>query len=115
MPLLGRVTCHRLVVEDLAAAMADLQRRKLDQLVDAAEFRRRGGCWSQRLVRDQDGRLTRHAWGIAVTVGLAIDPTERRPVVDQRLVKAMAGHGFTWGGRLDRPAGAQFEWVGAGA
>ena len=115
VPLLGRVTCHRLVVEDLTAAMADLQRRKLGQLVDAAEFQRRGGCWSQRLLRDRDGRLTRHAWGIAVAVGLAVNPAERSPAVDQRLVKAMAGHGFSWGGRLDRPADAQFEWVGAGA
>jgi hypothetical protein len=113
VPLLGRVTCHRLVVEDLAAALADLQRRGLDRLVDVAEFRRRGGCFGQRLLRDQDGRLTRHAWGIAVTVGVAVDPAERRPQVDQRLVKAMAGHGFTWTGRLERPAGVQFNWTGA--
>jgi hypothetical protein len=113
VPLLGSVTCHRLVIEDLAAAMADLQRRKLDRLVDAAEFRRRGGCFGQRLLRDQDGQLTRHAWGIAVTVGVAVDPAERRPQVDQRLVKAMAGHGFTWNGRLERPAGVQFNWTGA--
>jgi hypothetical protein len=113
VPLLGRVTCHRLVVEDLTAAMADLQRRKLDQLVDAAEFRRRGGCFAQRLLRDQDGRLTRHAWGVAVTVGVAVDPAQRRPQVDQRLVKTLAGHGFAWAGRLERPAGTQFNWVGA--
>jgi hypothetical protein len=113
VPLLGSVTCHRLVIEDLAAAMADLQRRKLDRLVDAAEFRRRGGCFGQRLLRDQDGRLTRHAWGVAVTVGLAVDPAERRPEVDQRLVKTLAGHGFAWAGRLERPAGTQFNWVGA--
>jgi hypothetical protein len=113
VPLLGSVTCHRLVIEDLAAATADLQRRKLDRLVDAAEFRRRGGCFGQRLLRDQDGRLTRHAWGVAVTVGLAVDPAERRPEVDQRLVKTLAGHGFAWAGRLERPAGTQFNWVGA--
>jgi hypothetical protein len=113
VPLLGRVTCHRLVVNDLAAAMADLQRRGLDRLVDAAEFRRRGGCFSQRLLRDQDHRLTRHAWGIAVTVGVAVDAAQRQPQVDQRLVKALAGHGFAWSGRFERPASAQFEWAGA--
>jgi hypothetical protein len=113
VPLLGRVTCHRLVVKGLTAAMADLQRRKLDQLVDAAEFRRRGGCFSQRLLRDQDG-LTRHAWGVAVTVGMAVDASQRRPEVDQRLVKTLADHGFAWAGRLERPAGTRFNWVGAG-
>jgi hypothetical protein len=113
VPLLGRVTCHRLVVEELAAAMTDLERRNLGRLVDAAEFRRHGGCWGQRLLRDRNGRLTRHAWGIAVTLGLSVDPAERRPRVDQRLVKAMAGHGFAMSGS-ERPAGAEFQWVGAG-
>jgi hypothetical protein len=115
VPLLGRVRCHRMVVEDLAAAMADLRRRKLGQLVDAADFRRRGGCWSQRLLHDRDGRLTRHAWGIAVAIDVAANPVGRRPTTDRRLVKAMAAHGFTWGGHFGRPAGAHFEWVGAGA
>jgi hypothetical protein len=113
VPLLGRVTCHRLVVEDLAAAMADLQRRQRDRLVDAAEFRRSGGCFGQRLLRDQNGKLTRHAWGIAVTVGVAVDAAQRRPEVDQRVVKTLAGHGFAWSGRLQRPAGTRFDWVGA--
>jgi hypothetical protein len=115
VPLLGRVRCHRMVVEDLAAAMADLQRRKLDKLVDGADFRRHGGCWSLRLLRDSHRRLTRHAWGIAVTVGVAVNPAERRPAADQRLVKAMAGHGFTWGSHAGGPDAAYFEWVGAGA
>jgi hypothetical protein len=115
VPLLGRVTCHRAVARDLAAAMADLQRRKLGQLVDAAGFRRDGGCYRPRLLHDPNGRLTRHAWGIAVTVALAVDPAQRTPVVDQRLVRAMAGHGFTVGAGLGGAGTADFQWVGAGA
>ncbi|HEU4399549.1 MAG TPA: hypothetical protein VFU54_17145 [Actinomycetota bacterium] len=115
VPLLGRVRCHRLVIGDLAAAMNDLQRRKLGGLVDAADFHRRGGCWSQRLLRDSQGRLTRHAWGVAVVIHVAVNPAERRPTADQRLVKAMAGHGFTWDSHAGGPDAAYFEWVGAGA
>jgi hypothetical protein len=115
LPLLGRVSCHRLVIDDLAAAMADLQKQRLGGLVDAADFQRRGGCWSRRLQREGDGRLSRHAWGIAVALNVAANPPGRRPVTDQRLVKAMARHGFTWGGRWLRPNGGHFEWVGAGA
>jgi hypothetical protein len=115
VPLLGRVTCHRAVARDLAAAMADLQRRKLGQLVDAAGFRRDGGCYRPRLLHDGNGRLTGHAWGIAVTVALAVDPAQRRPLVDQRLVRAMAGHGFTLGPGLGGAGTADFQWVGAGA
>jgi hypothetical protein len=115
VPLLGRVTCHRAVARDLAAAMADLQRRKLGQLVDAAASRRDGGCYRPRLLHAPNGKLTRHAWGIAVTVALAVDPAQRRPVVDQRLVRTMAGHGFTVGAGLGGTGTADFQWVGAGA
>jgi hypothetical protein len=29
------------------------------------------------------------------------------------VVKTLAGHGFAWSGRLQRPAGTRFDWVGA--
>ena len=107
LPLLGRVRCHRLVVDDLAKAMAELQRQRLGGLVDAAQFRREGGCWSPRLLRDaRGGKLSRHAWGIAVAVQVT---------ADERLIRIMAEHGFTWGGNFARPDGSHFEWVGRGA
>jgi hypothetical protein len=107
LPVLGRVTCHRLVIGHLAKAMADLQRQRLGGLVDVADFHRRGGCWSPRLVRDpQGGKLSRHAWGIAVAL-------EATP--DERLVRIMARNGFTWGGSFAHPDSTHFEWVGVGA
>ena len=107
VPLLGRVTCHRLVVGHLAKAMAELQRQKLGGLVDAAGFHRRGGCWSPRLVRDpRGGKLSRHAWGIAVTL---------EATGDERLIRIMARNGFTWGGSFAHPDSTHFEWVGVGA
>jgi hypothetical protein len=107
LPVLGLVTCHRLVIGHLAKAMADLERQRLGGLVDAAGFHREGGCFSPRLVRDpQGGKLSRHAWGIAVTL-------EATP--DDRLVQIMARNGFTWGGTFTHPDSTHFEWVGAGA
>jgi hypothetical protein len=107
LPLLGRVTCHRLVVGHLAKAMAELQRQHLDGLVDVAGFHRAGGCWSPRLVRDaRGGKLSRHAWGIAVELGVA---------GDERVVRVMARNGFTWGGSFAHPDATHFEWVGVGA
>ena len=107
VPLLGRVRCHRLVVGDLAKAMADLERQRLGNLVDVGEFRRDGGCWSPRLLRDaRGGKLSRHAWGIAVALKVK---------GDERLVQTMARHGFVWGGSFARPDTTHFEWVGQGA
>jgi hypothetical protein len=108
VPLLGPVRCHRLVVDDLARAMAELERQRLGGLVDVADFRRQGGCWRPRLARDPraGGRLTRHAWGIAVAL---------KVTGDERLLKVMADHGFLWGGGFARPDASHFEWVGRGA
>lgn len=107
VPLLGRVRCHRLVVDDLAKAMADLERQRLGGLVDVSAFRRQGGCWSPRLLRHPGGgKLSRHAWGIAIA--LTVNG-------DERLIRTMAEHGFVWGGGFARPDTTHFEWVGRAA
>jgi hypothetical protein len=107
LPILGRVRCHRLVIGDLGKAMADIQGQGLRGMVDVGAFRHRGGCWSPRLVRDaRGGKLSRHAWGIAVELKVA---------PDERVIRAMAEHGFAWGGNFARPDDTHFEWVGRGA
>ncbi|HET8789065.1 MAG TPA: M15 family metallopeptidase, partial [Actinomycetes bacterium] len=107
LPVLGRVRCHRLVVDDLGKAMADLQRQGLRGQVDVGAFRRQGGCWSPRLLRDaRGGKLSRHAWGIAVAL---------KVTGDERLIRTMAQHGFAWGGGFARPDATHFEWVGRGS
>jgi D-alanyl-D-alanine carboxypeptidase len=115
VPVLGEVRCHRRVIPQLAAAMADLQRQQLARLVDVADFHRQGGCYVPRALRGGQGQLSRHTWGIAVDLNVADNPLGRRPGTDARLVKAMARHGFTWGGQWLRPDGAHFEWIGSGA
>jgi hypothetical protein len=107
LPLLGRVRCHRLIVGDLGRAMADLQRQGLRGMVDVGDFRRQGGCWSPRLLRDaRGGKLSRHAWGIAVAL---------KVTGDDRVIRTMARHGFVWGGDFARPDATHFEWVGRGS
>ena len=107
LPVLGRVRCHRLVIGDLGKAMADIQHQGLRGLVDMGAFRRDGGCWSTRLLRDaRGGKLSRHAWGIAVE--LPVTPSDR-------VIRIMARHGFLWGGNFAHPDDTHFEWVGRGA
>ncbi len=109
IPVLGQVRCHRAIVNDLGLAMADVQREGLEALIDVDAFGRVGGCVRPRPGAGPGG-LDHQAWGIA------LDLTGRgEPPVDQRLVAAMARHGFTWGGRWLQPQAARFEWVGAGA
>jgi hypothetical protein len=107
VPELGKVHCHRAVIADLAAAMADVRRQHLEGLIDVAAFRRGGGC-----LRTGSGqaRLSAQAWGIAFDLQGA---GARAP--DRRVVAALARHGFTWGGHWLQRAARRFEWVGAGA
>ncbi len=105
IPVLGEVRCHRLILDDLSAAMVDLVRHKLAGLVDAAAFQRSGGC----LRPDGAARaLSSGTWGL----GFDLSASGSGVLADQRLVALMARHGFTWGGRWLRPRSGHFEWVG---
>lgn len=109
VPVLGEVRCHRLILDDLSAAMAEVQRERLAGLVDVAAFHRAGGCVG---LQQGKGGLSSGDWGI----GFDLPPAggaRARP--DQRLVTALARHGFTWGGRWLWPQRDRFEWMGNGA
>ena len=109
VPVLGEARCHRLILDDLSAAMAEVDRQRLAGLVDVAAFHRAGGCVG--LQRGYGG-LSSAAWGIGFDLSPA-GGARARP--DQRLVAALARHGFTWGGRWLRPQHDRFEWMGDGA
>jgi hypothetical protein len=111
VPLLGAVRCHRLVVDDLSAAMTELERQRLSGLVDVAAFQRAGGCLGVGRSDGRRGQLSADAWGI----GLDLASGGATARIDRRLVDTMARHGFTWGGRWLRREPGRFEWMGAGA
>ena len=121
IPVLGEVRCHRLILDDLSAAMAELQRQRLDRLVDTAAFHRAGGCLGAAHAGPPGAigppsaagsGLSSLDWGIGLDLTAGGDGPGR---ADQRLVAVMGRHGFTWGGRWPRRRSGHFEWVGEGA
>lgn len=108
VPLLGRVRCHRAVVDELRAALVDLEQRNLGYLLGAEGYQ---GCFVPRLV-DERGGVSRHAWGIALDVNWPKNREGELGTQDVRLVDTMAEHGFTWGGPWLVPDPAHFEWAG---
>ena len=107
VPILGPVRCNRVLLPALAAAMRELQRRNLAGLVDPAAY---AGCWNPRMTRGGTG-VSRHAWGAAVDLNVAGNPTGLAPAQDPRLVEVMERWGFTWGGRWLVPDPAHFEYL----
>jgi hypothetical protein len=109
VPLLGAVTCHRRMIPALGSAMAELRRRGLGHLVDAAEY---AGCYAPRRIQPS-GTLSLHAWGLAVDLNAASNPVGGESNQDPRLVRAMERHGFYWGGDFPTvPDPMHFEFRG---
>jgi hypothetical protein len=107
VPILGQVHCNRALLPALAGAMGELRQRDLARLVDPEAYR---GCWNPRLTRSGSG-VSRHAWGAAVDLNVAGNPTGLASAQDPRLVEVMERWGFTWGGRWLVPDPAHFEWL----
>jgi hypothetical protein len=95
VPVLGRVTCHEAMIAPLRGALGELAERGLAGLVDPGDF---AGCYAPRRIAGV-GKLSLHAWGLAVDLNARANPFRGPSRQDMRLVRAMERHGFTWGGR----------------
>ncbi|MFZ0014362.1 MAG: M15 family metallopeptidase [Acidimicrobiia bacterium] len=110
VPVLGRVTCHRVVVEMLIGAMDQLEAEGLSDAIDPGEF---AGCWNPRFIRTITGTPTgvsRHSWGAALDINAASNGLGTRGSQDRRLVEIMKEWGFLWGGDWAVPDPMHFEY-----
>jgi len=112
LPILGGWRCHRAILPDLTAALAEIQAEGLSHLIDVRDSRN-GGCWVARRIRGAfGGALSRHAWGLAVDINPSTNAWGASPTMDPRIVEIFRENGFAWGGTWTRPDGMHFEWVG---
>jgi hypothetical protein len=112
MPLLGSVQCHRLIIDDLRAALQQIVDDGFGDDIDPSKY---AGCFYPRRISTDGASLSRHSWGIAIDInvdlslpGLGVPP--RDAVVD-----IFGRHGFRWGGDFLHPDNHHFEWVGEAA
>ena len=109
VPILGEVTCHRALLPQLRAALKAVVADGLTHTINRAQY---GGCFGPRFINsDARGRLSHHAWGVAIDINVAENGYGTRPDQDMRLVEIFKKHGFTWGGDWQIPDGMHFEWV----
>jgi hypothetical protein len=106
VPVLGTVTCNRVLIPQLREAMAAVQRKGLAR--DVHEF---DGCYSPRFIlRDPHADISHHAWGMAFDINASTNPFGARPQQNPRLVRTIERYGFIWGGRFIVPDGNHFEY-----
>lgn len=105
VPLIGEVRCHRDVIRALTGAMARLEARGLDALVDPDATVE---CFN-RHSSAENGDHWLHNTGLAIDLNIV---GEGPANVDRRLRNVMEKFGFDWGGDSLIPQPSHFEFVG---
>jgi hypothetical protein len=96
VPILGRVTCHRVMLSQLRAALEDVVRQGLAGSIDPGDY---GGCYVPRFIgRDPARGLSLHTWGIAIDLNVAGNQRGTLGEIDRRVVGIFKKWGFAWGG-----------------
>lgn len=107
VPLLGTVTCHRVMFPALRGAMQQVVEEGLAASVDVEDY---GGCYVPRFIDRDPGRgLSLHTWGIAVDLNVQGNLPGTAGTLDPRVVEVMRAWGFAWGGDWREPDPMHFE------
>lgn len=114
VPILGPVTCNKLMFPQLIGALTSLQQQGLAGLLNAAEYQQHpGNCWQPRFVNsDPTQGISYHAWGIAIDLNRNENPLGGPSRQDPRLVATFEQWGFRWGGLFYPPDPMHFELAG---
>ncbi|MGE3329164.1 MAG: M15 family metallopeptidase, partial [Acidimicrobiia bacterium] len=116
LPIIGFVTCHRVVVAAATDALNEIAAAGLGGLINVSDTQRYGGCFNARELRTDTGtsgrNLSRHTWGGAIDINPSTNTFGGTPRIDQRIVQIFRDHGFIWGGSFSIPDGMHFEYIG---
>jgi D-alanyl-D-alanine carboxypeptidase len=106
VPLLGDVTCNRVLFPTLVGALRDVEAAGL-----GGELHTYSGCYAPRTVaRSVTAPPSYHAYGAAIDINAPENPFGAKPTMDIRVVKIFERWGFDWGGRFLIPDGMHFEY-----
>lgn len=109
VPILGEVRCHRLMINDLVAALNDVITAELDSWIDPRTY---AGCHYPRRISTERARLSHHSWGIAIDFNVDLSMPGLGPVPPTEMIEIFGRHGFRWGGDFSQPDNHHWEWVG---
>ena len=96
VPILGRVTCHRLMIPQLRAALAQIVQEGLAAAIHADQYE---GCYWPKLIEDSTA-ISMHTWGLALDLNVPTNQRGTRGDMDPRVVAIFKRWGFRWGGEF---------------
>lgn len=92
VPILGSVTCNRMLFPQLKAALAEVVARGL-----AKDVHTYNGCYNPRFIAGTTA-LSNHAFGLAIDIDAATNQRGTRGTMNPAVVQIFERWGFTWGG-----------------
>lgn len=107
VPILGRITCHRVIIPHVRDAMAELESSGKAHTVDPSKY---AGCYNPRRIAAGQG-LSRHTWGLALDLNIGSNPRGTYDSQDPALVQALTSRGFSWGGTWEFPDPGHYEFT----
>ena len=110
MPVLGNVRCHRLIMDDLRAAIEESVAAGYGDWLSPRAY---GGCFHPRRIATGRENLSRHAWGIAIDLNVDFAQPGGGAVPPDEFILIWGRNGFRWGGDFATPDNHHFEWVGS--
>jgi hypothetical protein len=96
VPILGSVTCHKLMIPQLRAALQQVVDAGLADQIHPGEY---GGCYVPRFIAsDPSNPVSLHTWGIAIDLNVPGNQRGTVGEIDPRIVSTFKSWGFAWGG-----------------
>ncbi len=94
VPILGNVTCHKVVFPQLTAALSEVQTTGLAQEIDPGEY---AGCYYPRYIAGTQ-QLSLHSFGIALDLNVPGNQRGSVGEMNRAVVAIFQKWGFAWGG-----------------
>ena len=96
VPIIGQVTCNKVMLVQLRAALQEVVQRGLADRIHPSEY---GGCYYPRYIAyDPAQGLSLHTWGIAIDLNVAENQRGTVGRMDRQVVAIFKKWGFAWGG-----------------
>ena len=94
VPLLGDVTCNKLIFPQLRAALEDVMAQGLADKIHPSQY---AGCYYPRFIAGTT-TLSNHAFGLALDINAVENQRGTAGQIDRGVVAIFKHWGFTWGG-----------------
>jgi len=105
VPILGAVTCNRLLFPQLRAALQEVVDTGLASAIHPDEYR---GCYYPRFIAGTT-TLSNHSFGLALDLNVPGNQRGTAGEIDRGVVAIFERWGFTWGGRWSYTDPMHFE------